>query len=89
MTAVVSIVETAVCRCVTKGSGYSEFCLATGRMELSPGPRSMGLSLKRGPSYDTEWCFRITDRHMFKRFLCWHAFFQLVEKGQGQFMETF
>lgn len=54
MTAVVSIVETAVCRCVTKGSGYSEFCLATGRMELSPGPRSMGLSLKRGPSYDME-----------------------------------
>lgn len=50
MAAVVSKGETAVCRPVEKGSGYSEFCLATGWMELSPGPWSMGLSLKRGPS---------------------------------------
>lgn len=50
------------CCCVYIGDGCLQtcynglwlLCLATGWMELSPGPRSMGLSLKRGPSYDTE-----------------------------------
>lgn len=42
MAAVGYVVETAVCRPVTKDSGDSEFCLATGWIELSSGPWSMG-----------------------------------------------